>query len=194
MDFPPPAHDACALQMKRKSKLQKKNAANTTMAATAAREANDDVAASSVAAPVGSGTDPLPAGRCRRSCRTPTAQVHSNRPLHRSAPAAPDGAAPAERRTGQKRKASSSPDVCLKLLARAATTTTLCTHAPMHRALTRTALWGRLPPRRSQRPRPSRSGRGLCPCLTCALRPHPGHASHMQAAPSCAACTLDRHI
>ena len=29
---------------------------------------------------------------------------------------------------------------------------------------------------RSQRPRPSRSGRGHCPCLTCALCPHPGLA------------------
>jgi hypothetical protein len=33
--------------------------------------------------------------------------------------AAPDGAAPAEPRTGQKRKAPFSPDVCRKLLARA---------------------------------------------------------------------------
>jgi hypothetical protein len=37
--------------------------------------------ASSAAAPVDSGTDPPPAGRFRRSCRTPTAQVPSNRPL-----------------------------------------------------------------------------------------------------------------
>ena len=37
--------------------------------------------ASSAAAPVDSGTDPPPAGRFRRSCRTPTAQVQSNRPL-----------------------------------------------------------------------------------------------------------------
>ena len=33
------------------------------------------------AAPVDSGTDPPPAGRFRRSCRTPTAQVPSGRPL-----------------------------------------------------------------------------------------------------------------
>ena len=39
------------------------------------------VEASSAAAPVDSGTDPPPAGRFRRSCRTPTAQVPSNRPL-----------------------------------------------------------------------------------------------------------------
>ena len=37
--------------------------------------------ASSVAAPVDSGTDPPPAGRFRPSCRTPTAQVQSERPL-----------------------------------------------------------------------------------------------------------------
>ena len=36
-----------------------------------------------------------------------------------AAPAAPDGADPVEPRTGQKRKASSAPDVCLELLARA---------------------------------------------------------------------------
>ena len=37
--------------------------------------------ASLAAAPADSGTDPPPAGRFRRSCRTPTAQVQSNRPL-----------------------------------------------------------------------------------------------------------------
>ena len=37
--------------------------------------------ASLAAAPADSGTDPPPAGRFRRSCRTPTAQAHSNRPL-----------------------------------------------------------------------------------------------------------------
>ena len=40
-------------------------------------------------------------------------------PATAAAADAPDGAAPAEPRTGQKRKASSAPDVCLKLLARA---------------------------------------------------------------------------
>ena len=40
-------------------------------------------------------------------------------PATAAAPAAPDGPAPAERRSGQKRKASSSPDVRLELLARA---------------------------------------------------------------------------
>jgi hypothetical protein len=38
------------------------------------------VEASSAAAPVDSGTDPPPAGRFRRSCRTLTAQVQSGRP------------------------------------------------------------------------------------------------------------------
>jgi hypothetical protein len=71
----------------------------------------------------------------------------------------------------------SSPEVRLKLLARAR----YCAHAPMRRAVTRTALWGRLPPlplRRSQRPWPSRCGRGRCPCLTCALRPHQAVRAH----------------
>ena len=37
--------------------------------------------ASLAAAPADYGTDPPSAGRFRRSCRTPTAQAHSNRPL-----------------------------------------------------------------------------------------------------------------
>ena len=45
-----------------------------------AKRAKLNAEASSVAAPVDSGTDPPPAGRFRRSCRTPTAQVPSNRP------------------------------------------------------------------------------------------------------------------
>ena len=83
MDFFPD-HDACALQMKRKSELQQKNVSKATLAATAAREAKRaklTAEASSAAAPVDSGTDPPPAGRFRRSCRTPTAQVQSGRPL-----------------------------------------------------------------------------------------------------------------
>jgi hypothetical protein len=81
-----PAHDACALQMtrKRRSESQKEIAAQATLAATAKREAKRaklTSEASSVAAPVDSGTDPPPAGRFRRSCRTPTAQVPSGRPL-----------------------------------------------------------------------------------------------------------------
>ena len=78
------AHDACALQMKRKSELQQKNVSKATLAATAAREAKRarvTAEASSAAAPIDSGTDPPPAGRFHRSCRTPTAQVQSNRPL-----------------------------------------------------------------------------------------------------------------
>ena len=46
-----------------------------------AKRAKLNAEASSVAAPVDSGTDPPPAGRFRRSCRTPTAQVQSGRPL-----------------------------------------------------------------------------------------------------------------
>ena len=70
--------------MKRRSKLQKEIASKATLSASAAREAkraNTTSAASSDAAPVDSGTDPPPAGRFRRSCRTPTAQVQPNRPL-----------------------------------------------------------------------------------------------------------------
>ena len=68
---------------------------------------------------------PRPACRVRavsaaigRFDRTPH-RTGAVEPATAAAPAAPDGAAPAERRTGQKHKASSSPDVCLKLLARA---------------------------------------------------------------------------
>ena len=80
------AYDACALQMtrKRKSELQHKNVSKATLAATAKREekrAKLTAEASLAAAPADSGTDPPPAGRIRRSCRTPTAQVPSNRPL-----------------------------------------------------------------------------------------------------------------
>ena len=71
--------------------------------------------------------------RCRCACsRTPRAvsaaigrfdrtphHTGAAEPAAAAAPAAPDGAAPAEPRIGQKRKASSAPDVCLKLLARA---------------------------------------------------------------------------
>ena len=72
------------MQMTKKSELQLKNVSKATLAATAKREAKRarlTAEASSVAAPVDSGTDPPPAGRFRRSCRTPTAQVPSGRPL-----------------------------------------------------------------------------------------------------------------
>jgi hypothetical protein len=68
---------------------------------------------------------PRPARRTRavspaigRFDRTPQ-HTGAAEPATAAAPAAPDGADPAEPRTGQKRKASSAPDVCLKLLARA---------------------------------------------------------------------------
>ena len=73
--------------MKRKTKpslVVKEALAQATLAATAAREAKRAKAtagASLVAPPVDSGTDPPPAGRFRRSCRNPTTQVQSNRPL-----------------------------------------------------------------------------------------------------------------
>jgi hypothetical protein len=67
--------------------------------------------------------------RCRRACfRTPRAvsaaigrfdrtthHTGAAEPATAAAPAAPDGADPLEPRTGQKRKASSAPDVCLEL-------------------------------------------------------------------------------
>ena len=64
--------------------MQKEIASKATLAATAKREAKRakvTAEASSAAAPVHSVTDPPPAGRFRRSCRTPTAQVPSGRPL-----------------------------------------------------------------------------------------------------------------
>ena len=110
-------------------------------------------------------------------------------PTAAAAPAAPDGATPAEPRPGQKRKASSSPDVCLKLLARAR----YCfgSHAPMRTAVPQTALRGRLPISASAaeqvRPWPL-SVLDMCP----ASPPRP--CVHMHAAPSYGACTLDRLI
>jgi hypothetical protein len=113
--------------------------------------------------------------RARRTCavstpigrfdRAPIAQVHSNwhcscsgwlRPstaTHRAEP-----------------QAFSSPEVRLSssLLVQA---TVLCTHAPMRRAVPPTALLGCLLLRRSQRPRPSGSGRSRCLCSA-----HPGRA------------------
>ena len=70
--------------MKRRSELQKEIASKASLAATAKREekrAKLTAEASLAAAPADSGTDPPPAGRFRRSCRTPTAQVQSGRPL-----------------------------------------------------------------------------------------------------------------
>ena len=128
--------------------------------------------------------------RARRTCavstpigrfdRAPIAQVHSKwhcscsgwlRPstaTHRAEP-----------------QAFSSPEVRLSssLLVQA---TVLCTHAPMRRAVPPTALRGRLPLRRSQRPWPS-TGRSHC---LCSARPGalPTQAVcvHIHAAPLCA--------
>ena len=81
------AHDLCALQMnRRKTPSPALAAARAQGLARIAEEreakrAKLTAEASSAAAPVDSGTDPPPAGRFRRSCRTPTAQVQSGRPL-----------------------------------------------------------------------------------------------------------------
>jgi hypothetical protein len=79
-----------ALQMMKK---KKRSAAQRLVAASALEKLHKKhravLEASSGAAPADSGTDPPPAGRFRRSCRTPTAQVHSEstRPLQlRTAP------------------------------------------------------------------------------------------------------------
>ena len=177
------AHDACALQMKRKSELQQKNVSKATLAATAAREAkraNVTAEASSGAALVDSGTDPPPAGRFRRSCRTPkrTGAVGT---ATAAAPAAPDGAM----ETGGSHATVRLPaPPAGKPRARAAALSLpMC--APMRTARTHnlhpTALWGRLlrrpllhrssPPRRPRSSPPRRSGR----CLPAAA-PAPSHA------------------
>jgi hypothetical protein len=69
--------DACALQMGRKRSAEQKR----VLAEALEKKRRTVPEASSAAAPVDSGTDPPPAGRFRRSCRTPTAQVPSGRPL-----------------------------------------------------------------------------------------------------------------
>ncbi len=71
-------HDDCALQMVKKKRSAEQLA---SLAAVNDKKRRTVPEASSVAAPVDSGTDPPPAGRFRRSCRTPTAQVKSGRPL-----------------------------------------------------------------------------------------------------------------
>ena len=70
-------HDACALQMNRKRSAEQKR----VLAEALEKKRRTVTGASSAAAPADSGTDPPSAGRFRRSCRTPTAQVQSNRPL-----------------------------------------------------------------------------------------------------------------
>ena len=65
----------------RKSDGQQEALKKAREAAAETRRLGHAAEASSAAAPVDSGTDPPPAGRFRRSCRTPTAQVQSNRPL-----------------------------------------------------------------------------------------------------------------
>ncbi len=81
------ANDACALQMKRRKTpspavvAARSQGLSSITAARGAKRANPTPGASSAAAPVDSGTDPPPAGRFRRSCRTPTTQVQSGRPL-----------------------------------------------------------------------------------------------------------------
>ena len=71
-------HDACALQMVKKKRTAGQLA---SLAAVNHKKRRTVPEASSASAPVDSGTDPPPAGRFHRSCRTPTAQVQSKRPL-----------------------------------------------------------------------------------------------------------------
>ena len=70
-------YDACALQMGRKRSAEQKR----VLAEALEKKRRTVPEASSAAAPVDSGIDPPPAGRFHRSCRTPTAQVQSKRPL-----------------------------------------------------------------------------------------------------------------
>jgi hypothetical protein len=71
-------HDDCALPMVKKKRSAEQLA---SLAAINDKKRRTVPEASSASAPVDSGTDPPPAGRFRRSCRTPTAQVPSGRPL-----------------------------------------------------------------------------------------------------------------
>ncbi len=71
-------HDDCALQMVKKKRSAEQLA---SLAEINDKKRRTVPEASLAAAPADSGTDPPPAGRFRRSCRTPTAQVQSGRPL-----------------------------------------------------------------------------------------------------------------
>ena len=110
-------HDACALQMTKRRKQRseaQKAAATRGREAQAAAASSHSTAASAAAAPATTSSSTV----------APSAVAPADDLLPMAAPAAatqaaPDGAAAAEPRTGQKRKASSAPDVCLKLLARA---------------------------------------------------------------------------
>ncbi len=146
------------------------------------------VEASSAAAPVDSGTDPPPAGRFRRSCRTPTAQVQSGRPLQ----------LPSLLRTARRRLVEAMPQYVYQphppgTHAHAPQLSpSRCVHRSARHAranLQPTALWGRLlrrpllhrssPPRRPPSSPPRRSGRCL-PAYRCTRLAH----AHAHARPA----------
>jgi hypothetical protein len=187
------ADDVCALQRRETpspaAEAARSQGLSGITAASEAKRANPTAGASSAAAPVDSGTDPPPAGPFSPQLPHPTALVHSNRTgcSRCSGPRSPGRAT--NRAETQSNLRPPLPTYFSSSLPVQATA--LSPHAPMRRAVTRTALWGRLPPqplRRSQCPRPSRFSRGRCPCLRCALRSRP--CVHMHATRSCCACTL----
>ncbi len=116
-------HDVCALQMPKRSRQSESQLAAAKRASEAAAEARRLRNAAADAAPA---ANPPPATFTESSSSTvsslavaPVDDLLPNAATAAATEAAPDGAAPAERRTGQKRKAPSSPDVCRKHLARA---------------------------------------------------------------------------
>jgi hypothetical protein len=156
-----------------KSELRQKNVSKATLAATAAREAKRakvTAEASSVAAPVDSGTDPPPAGHFCRSCRPPH-RIGAVGTATAAAPAAPDGAM--ETGGGRATVRLPTPPAGKPRARAAALSLPMC--APIRTARTHnlhpTALWGRLlrrpllhrssPLRRPRSSLPRRSGRCL---------------------------------
>jgi hypothetical protein len=112
-------HDVCALQMPKRTQQSESQLAAAKRAREAAAAARRVRNAAADAAPV---SNPPPASTTGSSNSTvvPSAIAPADDLLPMAAPAAatPEGAAPAEGRAGWKRRASSSPDVRLKLLAR----------------------------------------------------------------------------
>ncbi len=164
----------CALQMKRKSKLQQKNVSKATLAATAKREAkraNVTAEASSGAAPVDSGTDPPPSGAL---IAPPTAQVRSNRPL-RLLPLLRTLQPQQSLHSQPGRNAEHAPLPTYVSSSLPVEATALVTHAPMRRAVTQAATALRYTALRCAAVR----WKALC-CSALALH----RAAHWQLSPS----------
>ena len=181
------ADDVCALQRRETPspavEAARSHGLSGITAAREAKRAKSTAAASSAAAPVDFSTDPPPAGRFRRSCRTSIPGALE--PATAAAVAAPDVAAAAERPIGLERRATSSPDECLKLLALAG----YCNLHACADAQSRTADCAVGPP--AAAPISASAAEQVRPWPLSVLCP-PRPCVHMHAAPSCGACTLDR--